>query len=114
MLIGGQQLSIRGLPQPALLFLQLCPEEGRSVQIPAVLWLEPALPSATVALCISDTRGLEAEEHAVRSGPGQVVCRGAGREGHVGFWAGNDFIVFVTGIYTYKGKLMKFIFQIRY
>lgn len=92
MSIGRQQYSIRDVTQLAFLFLQLCPEEGRAVQIPVlVLGIGPLLRQSIVS-----SNKLGAVVYDARWGKGMVVVCCARRVGHVGLGAGDHFIRLVT------------------
>lgn len=95
MFISGQQLCIADIPQLALLFLQLCPEESAAVHVifTVIPGTKPLLPLFTIFAHNSKDRGRAAGKHEARRGLVVVCC--AWRVGHVGRGAGNDFIVLV-------------------
>lgn len=92
--VGVQQHSVRDVPQVALLFLQLCPEESRAVEVPVeVLGIKPHLSSSTV----SDAGERMAAVHEVRRGRDLVVLCCAWRVGHAGLGAG-DYLVKLVAV----------------
>lgn len=96
MLISGQQLCIADIPQLALLFLQLCPEESAAVHVifTVIPGTKTLLPLFTIFAHNSKDRGRAAGKHEARRGLVVLCC--AWRVGHVGRGAGNDFIVLVA------------------
>lgn len=97
MSIGGQQCSVRDVPELALFFLKLGPKESRVVPVPVVdLGISRLLPSSTNSSNVSDVGMMEAGVHGAWRGQGLLVLCCAWGVGHVGLGAGDHFVQLIT------------------
>lgn len=99
MCIRGEQNSIRDFTQVALLFLQLCPEERRAVQVQVrARGIKPHISSLIVSSSVSEAGERLSVLHKARRGGDLVVLCCARRECHVGLGAGDYLIKIVTSV----------------
>lgn len=91
-----QQHTVRDVLNMALLFLQLCPEESRAVQVPVLVLIKPHSTSSAVSFKASDAGQWIAVVHETRRRWDLIVLWCARWVGHVGLGAGDDLIRFIT------------------
>lgn len=91
-----QQHTVRDVLNMALLFLQLCPEESRAVQVPVLVLIKPHSTSPAVSFKASDAGQWIAVVHETRRRWDLIVLWCARWVGHVGLGAGDDLIRFIT------------------